>query len=421
MRHNPLFAILIFTFILLLIDGYSWWGITKIIRDHSKRLKNIIRIAFWAVPLFIILGMIIMFSFQSSIPPAQFLSYLYFISGPFILFYVPKLVFILFNLFDDLIFLTRRFLHVNVIPRVFKRDSPKNITRRKFLNQVGIVFAGIPFISLFYGITSGRFNFTVRNQRLIFPKLPDNFNGIKVVQISDFHIGSFFGYKDVVKEAIDLINRQEADLLLFTGDFVNNVANELEAFAKIVANLKAKSGKYSILGNHDYGEYVHWDSEKEKDENLQHLKRLQRELGFDLLLNESRKIIRDDQQFELIGVENWGLPPFPQYGDLTKALQDVNPESFKILMSHDPTHYNEKVREKTDIDLTLSGHTHGAQFGIEIPGWRWSPVSLRYKYWGGLYDEGKQMINVNTGIGFIGFPGRVGMPPEITVFELYNT
>jgi len=419
MRNNPFLVLTIFSIILITIDAYSWWGLTKIIHDFSTKIKRIITVAFWIVPVLIIGGMIFVFSMRSQIDPAHFMSYFYYISGPLILFYVPKLVFVIFNIFDDIIFSVRKFVFHKVKKSVHNQDV-KNITRRKFLNQAGIVFAGVPFISLAYGITSGRFNFTVRKINLNFPNWPKKLNGFKIVQISDFHMGSFFNQIDIIKETVDLINQQQADLLLFTGDFVNNVSGELEPFVKTLQNLQAGTGIYSVLGNHDYGDYVRWNSESDKQKNLERLIQLQKEIGFDLLLNESRKIELDGEKIELIGVENWGLPPFPQYGDLNKALKNTEKETFKILMSHDPTHFSAQVQDKTDIDLTLSGHTHGAQFGIEIPGWRWSPVMRRYKHWGGLYNEGSQKIYVNTGIGFIGFPGRVGMPPEITVFELNN-
>jgi predicted MPP superfamily phosphohydrolase len=282
------------------------------------------------------------------------------------------------------------------------------------------MLAGIPFFSIAYGIQWGRFNFSVRNLKLTYPNLPTAFDGLRVVQISDFHIGSFLNSVDKVQEAVELINKQDADLLLFTGDMVNHVATEIDGFINVMQKMKANIGKYSILGNHDYGDYVRWNSKAEKQGNLDKLLSRQREIGLNLLLNDSKKIKMGNEQIELIGVENWGLPPFPQYGDLDKALTTTEIDSFKILMSHDPSHWDEEVVNKTSIDLTLSGHTHGAQFGIEIPGWRWSPVNMRYKRWGGLYSEGKQKLYVNTGIGFIGFPGRVGMPPEITVIELKN-
>lgn len=418
MRNNPVLAFTLFSVLLLIIDGYSFWGIRKIIHDYSLRLKRIITILFWIVPPFLLFGIIFLTVMRESIPASQTMPYFHFFSGTFILFYVPKLIFILFNIVDDIIFPLRK-----IITGVRHHVAPKNeerptITRRKFLNQVGIIFAGIPFLSLIYGIALGRFNFTVRNLSLKFDNLPDKFDGLKIVQISDFHLGSFINNEDEVRHAIDLVNAQEPDIILFTGDLVNNVAEEIDGFFDILKSLKAKKGKYSILGNHDYGEYVRWSSDEKKKMNLQRVIEKQKEMDFDLLLNESRSIAIDEQKIDLIGVENWGLPPFPQYGDLKKSMQNTDKDTFKILLSHDPTHWDAQVLNKTDIDLTLSGHTHGAQFGIEIPGWRWSPVSLRYKRWGGLYEEAKQKLYVNTGIGFIGFPGRVGMPPEITVFEL---
>ena len=328
MRSSPVLAIVIFSTILLTIDFYSYWGITKIIRDLSQKIRSVIKIAFWIVPILIIIGMILIFSFRASIPPAQFINYFYFVSGPFILFYVPKLVFIIFNLFDDFFFLIRRIITEKWGRTADKKENVNKITRRKFLNQIGIAFAGVPFISLFYGITIGRFNFTVRKHKLKYPNLPPKFNGLKIVQISDFHIGSFIDYKNAIRESIELINQQDADLLLFTGDFVNNVSTEMDTFTDILVDLKAKIGKYSILGNHDYGDYVHWQSQSEKENNLQRLMQIQRDLGFDLLLNESRKISLENEEIELLGVENWGTPPFPQYGDLNKALKEVNNDSF---------------------------------------------------------------------------------------------
>ena len=221
-----------------------------------------------------------------------------------------------------------------------------------------------------------------------------------------------------MEEVVKLVNDQRADVILFTGDFVNNVSEEVDKFIPILSQLKAHHGVYSILGNHDYGEYARWNSPEEMNANLNRLIDLQKQIGFNVLLNSNESIKIGEEFISVIGVENWGLPPFPQYGDLEKASKEVDKDSFKVLMSHDPTHWDEQVVGNTNIDLTLSGHTHGAQFGIEIPGWRWSPVDLRYKQWGGIYKTGKQVLNVNTGIGFIGFPGRIGMPPEIGLITL---
>ncbi len=418
MSNFPYVFVIIFSSIILIVDLYTYRGLRKLFTRKNRKAKEIIFYFFWLVPLVLISGLILFLLYRSKLNNESHLPYFHLFSGYFILFYLPKLVFIIFNLVDDLIILFKK---------VFKRKESKlatngePITRKQFLAKAGIITAGIPFLSIAYGIKWGRFNFTVRNQNLTFKNLPAAFNGLKIVQISDFHLGSFIGNEKQIREAVEVINLQEPDVLLFTGDFVNNVVSEADAFKGILSNLEAKLGKYSVLGNHDYGDYVRWNSEKEKIENFERFKAFQQEIGFDLLMNQSRKFKVNDDEIDILGVENWGLKPFPQYGDLTKAMENTHKDSFKILMSHDPTHWDEQVLGKTDIDLTLSGHTHGAQMGIEIPGFRWSPVSLRYKRWGGLYTEANQKLYVNTGIGFIGFPGRVGMPPEITVIELRNT
>jgi predicted MPP superfamily phosphohydrolase len=416
--RNPFLFFLIFSIIILVIDFYAYRGVKKLASSYSKKTKRIIFYLFWIVPTTLIFGLLVFTIFNRAIDPANVLVYFHYISGTFILFYVPKLVFIIFNLVDDIIQLGKWFYKKTKRKTELDEKQGEHISRKQFLTRTGIVIAGLPFISIAYGIKWGKFNYTVRTHTQGFSNLPNAFNGLRIVQISDFHIGSFLNNIDEVEIAVDLINEQNADLLLFTGDFVNNLSSEMNKFLSILNKLNASVGKYSILGNHDYGEYVPWDSIEEKRQNLDTLVKIQENLGLKMLINDSDKVEMNGQSIEIVGVENWGLPPFPQYGDLDKALSKTNPDSFKILMSHDPTHWDEQVLDKTNIDLTLSGHTHGAQFGIEIPGWRWSPVNMRYKRWGGLYKEGNQSLYVNTGIGFIGFPGRVGMPPEITVIDL---
>ncbi|MBK8944657.1 MAG: metallophosphoesterase [Ignavibacteriae bacterium] len=417
MRNNQIIAFAIFSVVLLIIDFYAYRGVKKLIIDLNKSLKNIIKILFWIIPVILIAGMFLIPLIREQINPAEFLIYFHFISGTFILFYIPKLIFIVFNFIDDLI---HGAIHIFSKKKKLNHEEvqSKKISRSKFLTQIGIISAGIPFVSLIYGIGWGRFNITVRNEKIFSEKLPKKFNGLKIVQLSDFHIGSLLNQKDFVEEIVEKVNSLNPDLFLFTGDMVNNVSEEMDSFLEILSKINSKYGKYSVLGNHDYGEYFEWKSELDKSYNLERLKQLQKNIGLDLLLNESRKIKIEDEEIEIIGIENWGLPPFPQYGDLQKAMENVDEDKFKILLSHDPTHWDEQVLGFTNIDLTLSGHTHGAQFGIEIPGWRWSPVNIRYKRWGGLYTEKNQNLYVNTGIGYIGFPGRVGMPPEITVIEL---
>ena len=291
--------------------------------------------------------------------------------------------------------------------------------RRRFLSMIAMGIAAIPFGALLYGMYRGKYNFQVLKYQLEFDDLPAAFDGFQITQISDVHSGSFDNRKKI-EYAIDLVNEQQSDVILFTGDLVNNKAEEMMPWKDTFARLEAKEGKYSILGNHDYGDYVTWETEELKSENLETLKNLQREIGFDLLLNESRYLEKGEDKIALVGVENWGRGGFKKAGDLTKATEAISKNDFKILMSHDPSHWEDVViNDDYHYHLTLSGHTHGMQFGIEIPGWvKWSPVKWRYKYWAGIYQEMGQFINVNRGFGFLGYPGRVGIWPEISVITL---
>ena len=291
--------------------------------------------------------------------------------------------------------------------------------RRKFVSQVALGLAAVPFLSLIYGMTIGKYNYKVIRQTLFFPDLPEAFDGFKVTQISDIHSGSFDN-EEKIRYAIDLINEQEADLLLFTGDIVNAKADEMHPWIDIFNGLKKyEYGKYSVLGNHDYGAYLEWKSEKAKADNFEAIKDLHRQIDFKLLLNQNVKIKKGSDEIALVGVENWGKH-FGEFGDIDKATQNLTPSDFKILMSHDPSHWEYIVKNHPKhINLTLSGHTHGMQFGIEIPGFfKWSLAQYMYKQWAGLYEEFGRYIYVNRGFGFHAYPGRVGIMPEITVFEL---
>ena len=291
--------------------------------------------------------------------------------------------------------------------------------RRRFLSLVGLGMAAVPFGALLYGMYRGKYNYKVLRYVLEYDDLPEAFDGYQITQISDVHCGSFDN-REKIEYGINLINEQKSDVIFFTGDMVNNKAEELTPWTDLFSRLQAPDGKYSILGNHDYGDYVPWDTEERKAQNLQDLKAMQREMGFDLLLNENRFLKRGADQLALVGVENWGRGGFKKAGDLKRATEGLNSNDFKILLSHDPSHWEDVVIDDNDhYHLTLSGHTHGMQFGIEIPGWvKWSPVKWRYKYWAGIYEEKNQFINVNRGFGFIGYPGRVGIWPEITVITL---
>jgi predicted MPP superfamily phosphohydrolase len=290
--------------------------------------------------------------------------------------------------------------------------------RRKLISQIAVGLAAIPFTSLLYGMFRGKYNFKVLTYELEYDDLPEAFEGFKITQISDIHSGSFDNPKKV-QYGVDLVNAQGSDVVFFTGDLVNNKAEEILPWIETFKKINAKHGVYSVLGNHDYGDYMRWESPEAKKKNMQDLEKAQKQMGWDLLLNQSRFIEKDGQRIAVIGVENWGSG-FKQVGDLNKALADVSEKDFKILMSHDPSHWEAEVLPHPfKIHLTLSGHTHGMQFGIEIPGWiKWSPVKWRYKQWAGVYQESDQHLNVNRGFGYLAYPGRVGIWPEVTVITL---
>ena len=301
----------------------------------------------------------------------------------------------------------------------FRTKKEKVIpSRRRFVSLIGMGVAAIPFAGMIYGMLWGRYNYRVVKHTLYFDDLPEAFDGYRVVHISDIHSGSFDN-AEKVQYGMDMINAQQGDVIFFTGDLVNNKAEEMRPWIAHFKQLHAKDGVYSVLGNHDYGDYVQWDSPDEKAKNLEALKQIHQQLGFCLLNNESVFLSRGQQRIAVVGVENWGQG-FVKKGNLKQALSQVDKKDFKILLSHDPTHWQyEVLKDPNFIHLTLSGHTHGMQFGIEIPGViKWSPAGWRYKYWGGVYKEKDRYINVNRGFGYLAFPGRVGMPPEITVIEL---
>jgi len=335
--------------------------------------------------------------------------------GIFLALFIFQFILVLFLAFEDLIRIPQG------IYRYFIEEGESNYfpSRRKFISQLAFGLAAIPFASLLLGMIRGKYNYKVLHYALEFDDLPEAFDGFTLTQISDIHSGSFDNAAKV-QYGVDLINEQKSDVILFTGDMVNNKAEELLPWKDTFAQLKAPMGKFSILGNHDYGDYVEWSSKEEKKQNLESLIQTQEEMGFSILLNETHFFEKDGQRLALVGVENWGKGGFKKKGDLDKAVQEVSEDDFKILLSHDPSHWEEKVLPHPyPFQLTLSGHTHGMQFGIEIPGWfKWSPVKWRYKQWAGLYTEQKQWINVNRGFGFIGYPGRVGIWPEITKITL---
>jgi predicted MPP superfamily phosphohydrolase len=335
--------------------------------------------------------------------------------GLLLLVLVPKFILVLFMFGEDVYRSIFGSIHY------FKNYDTTDFLpeRRKFVSQIGLGMASIPFFSLIYGMTIGKYNYKVIKQRLFFDDLPDAFDGFTITQISDIHSGSFDN-PEKINYAIDLVNEQNSDILLFTGDIVNARADEMHPWIDTFNRLdKPKYGKYSILGNHDYGAYLDWKSKEAREANFIAIKDLHRQIDFKLMLNENIKIKKGNDEIVLIGVENWGKH-FGEYGDIDKAADDLSKSDFKILMSHDPSHWEYVIKNHPKhIHLTLSGHTHGMQFGIEIPGFfKWSLAQYMYKQWAGLYENAGRFIYVNRGFGFHAYPGRVGIMPEITVIEL---
>lgn len=338
-----------------------------------------------------------------------------FTMGMLLVIYVPKIILCLIMLGEDV------FRIGSGSARYFINNEKFEFlnSRRKFVSQIGLGLAAIPFASLIYGITVGKYNYKVIKQRIYFPDLPEEFDGFKITQISDVHSGSFDN-PEKISYAIDLVNDQDSDMILFTGDIVNTHAKEMYPWIETFNKIKEhKYGKYAVLGNHDYGEYVTWPTEADKEANFKAIKSLYGQIGFQLMLNEHTYIEKGKDKLALIGVENWGHN-FKKAGDINKAAAGVNQEDFKILMSHDPSHWDYEIKNhEKHFHLTLAGHTHGMQFGIEIPGYfKWSLAQYIYAQWAGLYENLGRYVYVNRGFGFHAYPGRVGIMPEITVIEL---
>lgn len=400
----------IFILFLLLIDLYAFQAFKTTFKDGS-----FMRVAYWVFSALV--WVFIIFAFTRFNRQDGFSHLFMYLMAFMILSLVPKLIVVVLMLVEDII----RVVAGGIQSLSASEGGAFLAGRRKFVSQTALILAAIPFIGVIHGVLIGRYNFRVVNKTLEFDDLPEAFDGLTITQISDVHSGSFDNIPKI-QYAIDLINEQKSDLLLFTGDLVNNKAEEMEPWVDIFSKLEAPMGMYSILGNHDYGDYVSWDSAEAKAENMEQLYAIHKQIGFNLMRNENTKLQRNGESIDLVGVENWGLG-FAQHGDLTKAMQGLDKDSFKILMSHDPSHFDQEVKVfDKKVNLTLSGHTHGMQFGIEIPGFlKWSPVSLRYPKWAGLYEELGRKLYVNRGFGFLAFPGRVGIWPEITVFKLKKT
>jgi len=416
MHRGGIFTVfLIIATITLVFDWYVFSGLKTFTSDwQSAKARQIV---LWGY-LIISVGITILFvcglgSFSHARGMTPYHEYTL---SLFITFFVTKLVFVIVLSLGDL----GRFIYGignSIANHNEKRTEAFFPSRRKFISELAILLAAFPFTGFIYAMVRGKYDYKVHRETIYFDGLPKAFDGFTITQISDIHSGSFDNTA-AVQRGIDLANAQKSDLFVFTGDLVNNAAWEIEQYIPNFKQLKAPYGQYSILGNHDYGDYIQWDSEAEKAANLDKLKQHHKELGYRLLLDESVELEKDGQKISLIGVQNWGRG-FIQIGDLDKALKGVDENAFKILLSHDPTHWEDKVRfNTTNIDLTLAGHTHGAQFGVETAGFRWSPVQYRYLDWAGLAHHNKRYLYVNRGFGFLAFSGRLGIWPEVTVITL---
>ncbi len=403
--------------VLMLMDTYIFQAIKTVSQHASPRLKMVIYSVYWGLTAVAIICFLLFIYTEQNFMGKKFRTYLF---ATFIGLFLAKLVAIIFFLVDDI----RRVIQW-VSGKLFFNNTEvegmagDGISRSAFLSWLGLAAGSTLFGSLLYGF-GNKYNYNVKRLQLSYDNLPDSFRGMKIVHISDIHSGSFTN-KKAVEQGIEKILLEKPDLILFTGDLVNDRTSEMENYMDVFGRLTAPMGVYSTLGNHDYGDYVRWPFNGiTKEQNLENLKKVHSDLGWRLLMNEHVVLEKDGAEIALLGIENWSNKArFPKHGRMDLAHPGTDKHPFKILMSHDPSHWDAQVKtEYPDVDLTLSGHTHGMQFGVEIPGFKWSPVQYMYKQWSGLYEDGKQKLYVNPGFGFIGYPGRVGILAEITVIEL---
>lgn len=416
MHNGGIFRVfIIIAAISLLMDWYVFAGLRTITSTWaSARWRKVVNYGYLLISIGVTAAFLLMlksFATAGGMTPVH-----EWILSFFLTFFITKLFFVVILFLGDIGRLVYGLVD-NISRSADEKRTPFFPARRKFISQAAVVVAAIPFTGLLYAMFKGKYDFKVHRQTLFFSDLPEAFDGFTITQLSDIHSGSFDN-TEAVQRGIDLAKAQKSDLFVFTGDLVNNAAWEIEPYINHFNQLKAPYGQFSILGNHDYGDYIRWDSEAEKAANLDKLKQHHKTLGYRLLLDENVVIEKGGQKISLIGVQNWGRG-FVQVGDLEKALKGVDKDAFKILLSHDPTHWEEKVRfHPTDIHLTLAGHTHGAQFGVETGSFRWSPVQYKYINWAGLIKEKNRHLYVNRGFGFLAFSGRLGIWPEVTVITL---
>ncbi len=406
---------LLFFILIVGSEFYFLQAVKTFVQDFSQTSKQVVLYtAYFFMALSLAVGLVSLFY-----PPPQWNVFFRFFSGAMLVIVLCKLVGSSFLMVDDLIRFFRWLFSLfrGSAPQVVEGQA--GISRLKVFSQLAVTFTVIPAVGLIYGIVRGAYKYRVHQVKVPSPKIPPGFDGFKIVQLSDIHTGSFSDTK-ALNRAFDLVMAEKPDLILFTGDLVNNHSDETNGFVETFQRLKAPFGVYSVLGNHDYGDYVEWENAEQKRANLERLKRIQAECGWRILMNEHVALEKNGDTIALLGIENWGgNMRFPKYGKMSEAHKDTATFPFRILMSHDPSHWEQEVQPNyPDVDLTLSGHTHGMQMGIEIPGFKWSPSQYFYKQWAGLYKSGDQFLYVNRGLGFLGYPGRLGIWPEITVMEL---
>lgn len=409
--------VLIIGIVLLFIDWYFYQAIVTVFKDSTSYKKEFVSYIYWGFTVFTFLLFLTPFVYPIVEWPKHIRVYLL---GIVIMAIISKLIGSLFVLTDDIVRLFKWGASYFISSPT--ATTSHSISRLAFLNKIALGMSIIPFSAFVYGMVRGAFNYKIHNVKITLPQLPESFNGLKIIQISDLHVGSFVSTTNLEK-AIKIINDQKPDVVFFTGDLVNDRASETEMHMQVLDKITAPMGIYSILGNHDYGDYVRWESKEAKQKNLNDLINVHEKLGWRLLINEHIPLSKGNDEIAVIGIENWGANlNFPKYGDMKKAHSGTDKYPVKLLLSHDPSHWSMQVREEyKDVDITFSGHTHGFQFGIEIPGFKWSPSQYVYKQWAGLYQHNNQHLYVNRGLGFLGYPGRLGISPEITVMELYNS
>jgi len=402
MRSYSLYTISLLCLMILLVDVLAYYWLESITQFFSsKLLKTTISALFWVFTIGLISAIIILKIKLDSISPNRKHLLISSFYGLTVSSFIPKLIFVIVI---SILYFSNYVL-----------SEKESLIIVPF---VGLLSGVLPFLIIVYGIFRTLYKFEVHHITLAFNNLPESFKGLRIIQLSDIHLGSFNYRYHILDRAIKKINDLKPDYIFITGDLVNNYAWELKGWKSVFNKLIAQKGKYSVLGNHDYGDYSQWKSAEEKENNFLAIKQFYIDIGFKLLLNEAEIIKNMKDKLAIIGVENWGKHPFKQYGNLNQALEHVVDVPFKILLSHDPTHWNEEVIQKTNITLTLSGHTHGMQAGFKYKNLKWSPIKYKYKHWGGLYNDNRQYLYVNRGLGWLGFPGRLGMRPEITLIEL---